>query len=76
MGSEMCIRDRAYLLLSNPWGWLITLGSAVVLVALTRHRRRRAPTLREGEEPVRMPAAVGRGSLLGASPTSDERGEP
>jgi signal peptidase len=40
----------AYLLLFHPQGWVLTLASAVALVALTTHRlRRRPPTLRQAD---------------------------
>lgn len=50
----------AYLLLSDPWGWLVTMAAALALLVLTRLRRgRRKPAPRDGDEaaaPVHAPA--------------------
>jgi len=65
----------AYLLLANPWGWVVTVASAVLLLALTRlHRRRRGPTLRESDPAT--DASTGREILVDARAAGFDRGEP
>ncbi|MFC7492974.1 MULTISPECIES: hypothetical protein [unclassified Nocardioides] len=67
----------AYLVLFHPLGWVLTIASAVVLVALTaRGRRRGTPSPRPAETPVETPAEVVAVRSGGADAAPHARSEP
>lgn len=68
----------AYLFVFHPHGWLLTVGSALVLVLLTVHRRLRRPaTARAALRRPRPGGVPGRPRARGArAPVDHERGEP